>query len=364
MIVSLVLLCTTAHLPTIKEERIRLIRNIGDSQVFYSRGGTRQYKWHCVNGDRVFWEIYVPNTFRPDIKVGIYGHSDNIESQLTYSGSVDAVFNATTIKVDACPFRSHYEAFTQLAYRTVVRYGSAVCDRDGYQHVEITATGPNAFSIGERETFKFKHYAAMTYYYLATGTWAGFPCPGTTFLVFGLFVISSNLISKFAKTSTPTPNRAYFVLAETLLVMLWLVSIISDGLRYLAMQKIGDCVPLHDNANGAQRHSSSNTKTGATGLFAVRMATAIAAITAIIVAGKAPGSSSYKIALIGCWVASTFIFVACLLLGIGYGASPLSLIGWVAYQHYCTQTQCKKRYVGNKAYRPVQHCAPKNILRF
>ena len=118
-----------SHVPTFKEVPVRFIRDIETSQVFYSRGGAHEFRWKCAAGDRLYWEIAVPNAHRPTVDLEVYSHGTAPADALTFSGTVDANLSHV-FRIQACPFHSRYDAMTQIAYRSIARYGSHICTGD------------------------------------------------------------------------------------------------------------------------------------------------------------------------------------------------------------------------------------------
>lgn len=347
MFIALILGAVHAHVPYFNEAPLIHIKDSQLLQTYHTKGGSHVFEWGCTKGERVYWHVSVPNSFRPSITLVLSGGST--ANGLSYSG----LSTNGTVQVDACPFQSNYNARLQIAYRMVAQHPSYTCDAVQNFTVSIKATGPTAFTIGVRDEVTLRNRVSTTYHFLAAGSWMGDPCPGTTFLVFGLFVISSNLISKFASDASDPKKRVYFVLTETLLVMLWLVSIISDGLRFVAMQTVDNCdvnKNPHLVVHPSYQHYATK-KPEAMGLFVVRLGIAVLAIVTILWTSKVPldGTGSNIITAAG--ITAVLLSGSCLLLGIGFGACPLTLAVWIGY-HALLRYWCKKE---TKKMAPFSH---------
>lgn len=304
--------------------------NVGDhtiSKVYYSRGGTRSYEWRCKASKLLYWEIYVGNNARPHLTVEAYSHG-NTAGELW--GNVTGTYTVvpgttTTADVVPCPFKTFYEGFTAVAYRSVLRYGAAKCNPKNDHLLKITSTGPYAFSIGEKEVFGVQSWGLMTYYYLEAGAWAGLSSPFGHLIITVIFLIGVNLVSKYA--AKQPIKGPIIVIVETLLVAIWIIAFLTDAGRYIAMTKTAECAPTYDYAAGPDKHNDGSGRQSAGGIFAARLVTSTAAIALIFVTARATTVGM----LVGLLAGGVIIFMSCLFLGVGFVVAPTTLLVWCAY---------------------------------
>lgn len=328
-----VALLAGAHLPVFKPGKTTVVKNPDKSQVFYSRGGTQWFEWKCGRRKTIFWEIYAPNAARPGVSVELYGLDDAVDAKAYVTGSYTERPGAPAdgpflVDVTPCPFRTYYEGFSAVAYRALLRYGSAPCLQEGTTTLKITSTGPYAFSIGEEERFGALEYMSMTYYYIAAGSWAGFPCPGTHLIIAIVFIVGANLVAMYA--GKQPMDGPFIVIVETILVAAWVIAFLVDIQRFGAMQKIHPCEPTSDLAEGPEKHSDGSKNAGrgaAGGILAARLVLSASAIALIFFAARWTKVPWLAGVVVGAFILAT----GSVILGVGYGFAPVSLLVWAVY---------------------------------
>jgi len=326
-IAPVIVLLIFGHRPNFKNEKKTEVGDHTVSKVYYSRGGTRSYEWKCKESKLLFWEIYVGNDERPHMTVEAYSHG-NTAAELW--GNVTGTYTivpgtTTTAEVVPCPFKTFYEGYTAIAYRSVLRYGAAQCNTKNEHLLKITSTGPYAFSIGEKEKFGIQSFGLMTYYYLQAGAWAGISSPYGHLVITVIFLIGVNLVSRYA--AKQPMKGPIIVIVETLLVAIWVIAFLTDAGRFLAMKNIAKCTPTYDEAAGPDKHNDGSGRGTAGGIFAVRLVTSAAAIALIFVTARA----TTVWPLVGLLAGGIVIFLSCLFLGIGFVVAPVTLLVWCIY---------------------------------
>ena len=348
--------------PIIKEHTSIKIGDIKDTTIFHSKGGTHTYRWDCPEGEYLYWELHTPNNHAPPITVEIYNHGQETgpTEHMTFTGEISEAAPNPTLHLQACPFFTHDDAHMTMAYRLVAQYGRTLCASTQVHHVTVTSTGPTSFKIGYNNHHLLAHYFSATYYYLTIGGWAGLICPGATFLVFAMFLMSSNLISHYAQGAphSKQPTHYPFMLVEMLLATSWLVSILYDTHRYFQMPRSDDCMPDHIQALGPVKAPTTSGINETTGLLILRLAISATAVWLIFWAALIPSTKDRIMVIVSSWLAAIAIFVACMMLGSGYGLGPVSILAWVVYQSYTRVTTTssskqKKKHKG-KTYSPLK----------
>lgn len=322
-----VLWLAAAHRPDFRETKKTRVGDHTISKVYYSRGGTRSYEWNCKESRLLFWEIYVGNSARPGMTVEAYSHG-NTAAELwgNVTGSYTIQPGTTTVAdVVPCPFKTFYEGFTAVAYRSILRYGAAKCNPKNVHLLKITSEGPYALAIGEKERFGIDSWGLMTQYYLQAGTWVGLTSPFAHLTVTVIFLVGVNLVSKYA--AKRPMEGPIIVIIETLLIAIWVIAFLSDVGRYMMMTHVPRCVPAYDAAAGPDKHNDGSGRGTAAGIFAARLITSASAIALIFVTARATSIGP----LIGLLVGGLLIFAACIILGVGYVVAPVSLLGWCIY---------------------------------
>ena len=324
---ALLIAVIVGHRPNFGDEKKTKVGDHTVSKVFYSRGGTRSYEWSCRASKLLFWEIYVGNDARPGMTVEIYSHGD---TPAELWGNVTGTYtiapgSATTAAVVPCPFKTFYEGFTAVAYRSVLRYGAAKCNPKNDHLLKITSEGPYAFSIGEKEEFGVDSWGLMTLYYLEAGAWAGISSPYNHLVVTVIFLIGVNLVSRYA--AKQPMQGPIIVIVETLLTAIWVIAFLTDAGRYMQMTPTPKCVPTYDAAAGPDKHNDGSGRGSAGGILAARLVTSAAAIALIFVTARAATIGP----LVGLLLGSVVIFMACVVLGVGFVVAPVTLLAWCTY---------------------------------
>lgn len=279
----------------------------GRSETHVVKGGTHHFSWKCYDTAR--WEIYVPNTFRPELAVQVYQHNGPWE-HMTATLRLSDVHPNTSATIVPCPYQSGVEPHLAVGLSAIAKYGPQTCVPGTTLELHISAEGPYLIHFG-RSAFSWDFTQAASNY-LMVGNWANIRSPLLSFVgtVAIVYALRAHTLLQSAEKSD------WELITETIIVLLWFAALTTDMARYGEAVTMPTCTPSYNFAPATDR-----TSFGGCSLCTFVLRIAFGALGMAIPLWGRRGDWSKMIA--------TALVIPAIFLGVGYIVVPILTIVWV-----------------------------------